>query len=146
MEPTFILDNESIIDQEEFTTTDTLDNDLSNEDVSIDWTSIISESDMNHSDNASVEPIVKIKNGSVSFSANFMPEEELETMVILENISELGDCRELGLLYDIIEENNSELIIERANELIEKFSYQSPRPNDLFGEEKSLALSLFTDI
>jgi len=146
LEPTFILDNESIIDQTEFTTTDTLDNDLSNEDLSIDWTSIISESDKNHSDNASVEPIVKIKNGNVSFSANFMPKEELETMVILENISELGDCRELGLLYDIIEENNSELIIERANELIEKFSYQSPRPNDLLGEENSLALSVFTDI
>jgi len=145
LEPMFVLENEVL--NQVGKVTETLDREEDfDEELSIDWTSIISENDKNNLEDATIEPILEIKNGTVNFSANFMPEEELETMVILENISELGDCRELGLLYDIIEENTSELVIERANELIEKFSYQTPRPNDLLSEDSNLAMSVFTDI
>ncbi|APQ18940.1 HEAT repeat domain-containing protein [Maribacter hydrothermalis] len=92
------------------------------------------------------ECVVNFENDTISFSANFVDQEELDTMVLLENIAEMGDCRELPVLQDIIIQNNSELILNRANELIKRFSYQSPRPNQLFSSESDLAESVFTEI
>ncbi|SIR19327.1 HEAT repeat domain-containing protein [Maribacter ulvicola] len=97
--------------------------------------------------NASAEEtLISFENERVSFSPNFMCQEELDAMVLLENISELGDCRELLLLYQIIEAHSSDVVIDRANELIQKFSYESLRPGELFSENYNLAESVFTDV
>lgn len=91
-------------------------------------------------------PLAPKKHDSVSRSANFLEEDELRTMVLLEHIADLGDRRELPVLYELLEDNSSELILERTNELIYKFSYQSPRPNELFKTDNDLSSSVFKTI
>ncbi|MEP2278060.1 hypothetical protein [Maribacter sp.] len=116
----------------------------------IDWSFINENEDEQNEvvikDADKEEAIISFENDDVSFSPNFMRKKDLDDMVLLENISELGDCRELILLYQIIEENNSDIVIDRANELIQKFSYQSPRPNDLFSNDNNLSTSVFTEV
>ena len=149
-QPLFELDDESMEDTQEQSSINPLNNISTNINNGLDWSTLNSEKieqnkvDINTADSA--EPLISFENDNISFTANFMPQEELDAMVLLENISELGDCRELILLYQIIEENSSEVVIERANELIQKFSYQSPRPNELFSDDNDLAESVFTDI
>ncbi|WP_291964442.1 HEAT repeat domain-containing protein [Maribacter sp.] len=92
------------------------------------------------------ETIISFEDDGISFSPNFMPQEELDAMVLLENIAELGDCRELILLYQIIDEHSSDVVINRANELIQKFAYQAPRPSELFSDDHDLAESVFTEV
>ncbi|WP_405396873.1 HEAT repeat domain-containing protein [Maribacter sp. Asnod2-G09] len=148
--PLFELDDESTEEVQAETAIIHQDNILTNIADEIDWSTLnVEEQEQNQvvikaADSA--EELISFENDNVSFAANFMPQDELDAMVMLENISELGDCRELILLYQIIEENSSEVVIERANELIQKFSYQSPRPNELFSEDNDLAESVFTDI
>lgn len=149
-QPLFELDDESMEDVQEQSSINPLNNISTNINNGLDLSTLNSEKeeqnkvDINTPDLA--EPLISFENDNVSFTANFMPQEELDAMVMLENISELGDCRELILLYQIIEENSSEVVIARANELIQKFSYQSPRPNELFSDDNDLAESVFTDI
>ena len=148
--PLFELDDESTEEVQAETAIIHQDNILTNIANEIDWSALnVEEQEQNQvvikaADSA--EELISFENDKVSFAANFMPQDELDAMVMLENISELGDCRELILLYQIIEENSSEVVIERANELIQKFSYQSPRPNELFSDDNDLAESVFTDI
>lgn len=114
---------------------------------SIDWSSIIANNNLNTTIEVGddLNPFDSLEENAV-FVANFMPQEELDTMVLLENIAELGDCRELTILHEIANNNTSDLVIERANELITKFSYETPRPSELFSGENALAESVFTDI
>ena len=149
--PLFELDDELMEEVQEESAVNPLDNASKNLTHDFDWTTLNSENEeenikvvVNVTDSA--EPLISFENDNVSFAANFMPQEELDAMVMLENISELGDCRELILLYQIIEKNSSKVVIERANELIQKFSYQSPRPNELFSDDNDLSESVFTDI
>ncbi len=149
--PLFELDNELMGEVQEETSVNPLDNASTNLTHDFDWTTLNSENEERNkkvvvSVTDSAEPLISFENDNVSFAANFMPQEELDAMVMLENISELGDCRELILLYQIIEKNSSKVVIERANELIQKFSYQSPRPNELFSDDNDLSESVFTDI
>ena len=142
----FSLDEDSEIEntpQNNLEETETI-----NELTDLDWNTIIEDNARLISKQVpnTAEALVNIENGAISFSANFMVQEELDTMVLLENIAEMGDCRELPVLQDIKSQNSSELILERANELINKFSYQSPRPNQLFSIENDLAESVFTEI
>ncbi|WP_299799531.1 hypothetical protein [uncultured Maribacter sp.] len=147
--PLFELDDELLGEVPEEISVNPLDNTSTKMAHVFDWSTLNSENEehevvINTADSA--EPIISFENDNVSFAANFMPQEDLDAMVMLENISELGDCRELILLYQIIEKNNSKVVIERANELIQKFSYQSPRPNELFSDDNDLSDSVFTDI
>lgn len=115
---------------------------------SIDWSSIIAQKDCTKDIEVeeSNNQLYSLENDSIVLTANFMSKEELDTMVLLENIAELGDCRELILLHEIIDSTTSDLVFERANELIRKFSYGSLRPNELFSAENDLAESVFTEI
>ena len=126
-----------------------MDESTSNEFEDIDWSTVSTETlTENDSEEPAVieEPLISFESEEISFSANFMPQEELDAMVILENIAELGDSRELDLLQNIAEENSSVLVKERANELIQKFLYQSPRPTELFSADNDLSESVFTEI
>lgn len=111
----------------------------------IDWTNVLN-SNSNQDSEITKEPLISFENDTVTFSANFMLEDELDTMVLLENIAEMGDCRELPMLQELLAENTSPLILNRTNELIQKFSYQSPRPNELFSPKNDLAESVFTEV
>jgi hypothetical protein len=111
----------------------------------IDWANV-SDIDSNQDAEVSKEPFISFENDTVTFSANFMEPGELDTMVLLENIAEMGDCRELPVLQELLAENTSPLILDRTNELIKKFSYQSPRPNELFSSKNDLAESVFTEV
>jgi hypothetical protein len=111
----------------------------------IDWANV-SDIDSNQDAEVSKEPFISFENDTVTFSANFMEPGELDTMVLLENIAEMGDCRELPVLQELLAENTSPLILDRTNELIQKFSYQSPRPNELFSSKNDLAESVFTEV
>ncbi|MDO6473326.1 HEAT repeat domain-containing protein [Maribacter sp. 1_MG-2023] len=148
--PLFELDDELLGEVPEETSINPIDNTSTKMAHVFDWSTLDSENEEQNKvviDTADLaEPLISFENDNLCFAANFMPQEELDAMVMLENISELGDCRELILLYQIIEKNSSEVVIERANELIQKFSYQSPRPNELFSEDNNLAESVFTDI
>ncbi|WP_324027486.1 HEAT repeat domain-containing protein [Maribacter sp. BPC-D8] len=148
--PLFELDDELLGEVPEETSVNPLDNTSTKMAHVFDWSTLDSENEEQQKvvikTIDSVEPLISFENDNVSFAANFMPKEELDAMVMLENISELGDCRELILLYQIIEKNSSEVVIERANELIQKFSYQSPRPSELFSDDNDLSESVFTDI
>jgi len=149
-EPLFELEGEFIANEQEVPTVIGLEQSLTDEIDEIDWSSLdkvnVEKKEVAIEASDSDEPIISFENGEVTFSASFMPQAELETMVILENISELGNSLELDLLHEIIEENSSELIKERANELIQKFSYKTPLPNQLFDKENDLSESVFTDI
>ncbi|WP_299317065.1 hypothetical protein [uncultured Maribacter sp.] len=148
--PLFELDDELLGEVPEEISVNPLDNTSKKMAHVFDWSTLNSENEEQHevviNTADSAEPVISFENDNVSFAANFMPQEDLDAMVMLENISELGDCRELILLYQIIEKNSSEVVIERANELIQKFSYQSPRPNELFSDDNDLSDSVFTDI
>ncbi|MEH6746806.1 MAG: hypothetical protein V7670_08225 [Maribacter arcticus] len=111
----------------------------------IDWANV-SDIDSNQDAEVSKEPLISFENDTVTFSANFMEPGELDTMVLLENIAEMGDCRELPMLQELLAINTSPLILDRTNELIQKFSYQSPRPNELFSSKNDLAESVFTEV
>ncbi|SFR85319.1 hypothetical protein SAMN04488010_3398 [Maribacter stanieri] len=147
-EPLFVLDENFNNDQEEVVSI-ILDESTSNEFEDIDWSTVSTETlTENDSEEPAVieEPLISFESEEISFSANFMPQEELDAMVILENIAELGDSRELDLLQNIKEENSSVLVKERAEELIQKFLYQSPRPTELFSADNDLSESVFTEI
>tara|TARA_R110002051_G_scaffold30172_1_gene69845 strand:- start:15277 stop:17517 length:2241 start_codon:yes stop_codon:yes gene_type:complete len=111
----------------------------------IDWTNV-SDIDSNQDAEVSKEQLISFENDTVTFSANFMLQDELDTMVLLENIAEMGDCRELPMLQELLAENTSPLILDRTNELIQRFLYQSPRPNELFSSKNDLAESVFTEV
>ncbi|SEL93316.1 hypothetical protein SAMN04488008_10742 [Maribacter orientalis] len=111
----------------------------------IDWTNVLNSNSYQDSE-ITKEPLISFENETVTFSANFMLEDELDTMVLLENIAEMGDCRELPMLQELLAENTSPLILDRTNELIQKFSYQSPRPNELFSSKNDLVESVFTEV
>ena len=111
----------------------------------IDWTNVLNSNSYQDSE-ITKEPLISFENDTVTFSANFMLEDELDTMVLLENIAEMGDCRELPMLQELLAENTSPLILDRTNELIQKFSYQSPRPNELFSSKNDLVESVFTEV
>ncbi|TVZ14225.1 hypothetical protein JM81_0426 [Maribacter sp. MAR_2009_72] len=82
----------------------------------------------------------------LSLSADFLDDEELETMVLLENIADMGDNRELPVLQNILDNSISTIIADRANELIQKFSYEMPRPAELFAPDNALSESVFAEI
>ena len=111
----------------------------------IDWTNVLNSNSYQDSE-ITKEPLISFENDTVTFSANFMLEDELDTMVLLENIAEMGDCRELPMLQELLAENTSPLILDRTNELIQRFLYQSPRPNELFSSKNDLAESVFTEV
>ncbi|KKO00794.1 hypothetical protein LCGC14_0122000 [marine sediment metagenome] len=146
-EPLFVLDDGFIDEQEEVASL-TLGERTTNEFEDIDWSTVTAEAITdNYCEPSSIdEPLVSFESDGISFSANFMPQEELDAMVILENIAELGDCRELDVLQNIADKNSSALVKERANELIQKFLYQSPRPTELFSADNNLSESVFTEI
>lgn len=146
-EPLFVLD-EGYFDEQEEVAALTLGERTTNEFEDIDWSTVTAEAITdNYSEPSSIdEPLVSFESDGISFSANFMPQEELDAMVILENIAELGDCRELDVLQNIADKNSSALVKERANELIQKFLYQSPRPTELFSADNNLSESVFTEI
>ncbi len=149
-EPLFTLD---VSLQEERIDTDSDSTSAANsshQQEDIDWSQIINKDipnlQLGHAIQSDEKPFISFENGAISFSANFMDEDELETMVLLENIAEMGDRRELFLLNQLLEENESPLILERANELIEKFSHQLSGPNELFSSDDGLKNSVFTKI
>ncbi|MEP2237718.1 MAG: hypothetical protein ABJI22_05100, partial [Maribacter sp.] len=150
LELSFVLDDSSI--QEEQEEKSKLDTDKGPRIMidEIDWSSIHTnteeQTEVIIKDADKEEAMISFENDGISFSPNFMRKKELDAMVLLENISELGDCRELILLYQIIEENNSDVVVNRANELIQKFSYQSPRPNELFSNDNDLTNSVFAEV
>ncbi|MGO4921448.1 HEAT repeat domain-containing protein [Maribacter spongiicola] len=147
-EPLFELDDD-YNEHKEVIETEVLNEVIPTKDIeSIDWSSIIAQKDCTKDIEVeeSNNQLYSLENDSIVFTANFMSQEELDTMVLLENIAELGDCRELILLHEIIDSTTSDLVIERANELIRKFSYGSLRPNELFSAENELAESVFTEI
>ncbi|WP_405414878.1 hypothetical protein [Maribacter sp. Asnod1-A12] len=145
-EPLFVLDDQLKIEDEESNFSSSSQANINTEMIDIDWSSISTGTENIVKLNGTEDSLIHFDGDVISFSANFMSTAELETMVLLENIAELGDCRELILLTEIISNNSSELVIERANELIRKFSYQSPRPKELFAAENDLSESVFTDI
>lgn len=149
-EPIFALDDASFEEKKNEITSIKTENNSELTINEIDWSSMNSDDQDKKKvvvkDADAEETIISFENNDISFSPNFMRQEELDAMVLLENISELGDCRELILLYQIVEENSSDVVIDRANELIQKFSYQSPRPNELFSEENDLTESVFKDV
>jgi hypothetical protein len=116
-----------------------------NEIEEIDWSNV-SNDQTNQDAEVDKEPLISFDNDTVTFSANFMAQDELDTMVLLENVAEMGDCRELPMLQELLAINTSPLILDRTNELIQKFSYQSPRPNELFSSNNDLADSVFTEV
>ncbi len=151
-EPIFIL-NDVVVQEEEQIEKNVTNTEYGSEMSinEIDWTSMNADDDNVQNevvitDADAEQTMILFENDAISFAPNFMRQEELDAMVLLENISELGDCRELIMLYQIIEENSSDVVIDRANELIQKFSYQSPRPSELFSEDNDLAESVFTDV
>ncbi|TLP79700.1 HEAT repeat domain-containing protein [Maribacter sp. ACAM166] len=146
IEPMFSLDNNFV---SEIHTTDNNSFDaVKNDFIELDWFSIskMEPADVAEELNTDPDPLITFENDSISFSANFMEEAELETMVFLENIADMGDSRELPTLHQLLAANTSPLVLERINELIHKFSYQSPRPNDMFSSDNDLSSSVFTEI
>jgi hypothetical protein len=119
-----------------------------NEIDDIDWDDLSNEIfKKNEQEEATIEePQISFEHDTISFSANFMEPKELDAMVLLENIAEMGDCRELPVLQEIIATHTSLVIIDRATELIQKFSYQTPRPHELFSNDNDLSESVFTEI
>jgi HEAT repeat protein len=111
----------------------------------IDWANV-TKYDTNQYVEITKEPLISFENDTITFSANFMFQGELDTMVLLENIAEMGDCRELPMLHELLAENTSPLILDRTNELIQRFSYQSPRPNELFSSSNDLTESVFAEV
>jgi len=142
----FTLDDEFTIEDKPSTVQ--VDKEPENVLNNIDWTDILNKKDSDHGPKReSIEETqIFFSNDTISFSASFMEQEELDAMVLLENIAEMGDNRELPILQEIIAKHTSLVVIDRANELIRKFSYQSPRPNDLFSSENDLSESVFTEI
>ena len=142
----FTLDDEFTI--EDKSSTVQVDKESENVLNNIDWYDIINEKDSDYGPKGeSIEETqISFANDTISFSASFIEQEELDAMVLLENIAEMGDNRELPILQEIIAKHTSLVVIDRANELIRKFSYQSPRPNDLFSSENDLSESVFTEI
>ncbi|MGB3145142.1 MAG: hypothetical protein WBB24_13645 [Maribacter sp.] len=74
------------------------------------------------------------ENHNLSISPIFLDDADLETMVLLEDIDDLGDERELALLHQLLKEESSPIIVDRVNELIEKFSQKYS--DDILTEEK----------
>ena len=146
IEPMFSLD-EDVIFEEKITKNQLFDTDeISLE--HIDWTSVTNmETDESEEHKiVDVEPVFNFENKTVSFEANFMNEDNLETMVLLENIADMGDRRELSVLKEILTNNTEPLIIEKTNELIQKFSYQSSPVNEIFTLEHELSDSVFAEL
>ena len=146
IEPMFSLD-EDVIFEEKITKNQLFDTDeISLE--HIDWTSVTNmETDESEEHKiVEVEPVFTFENKTVSFEANFMNEDNLETMVLLENIADMGDRRELSVLKEILTNNTEPLIIEKTNELIQKFSYQSSPVNEIFTLEHELSDSVFAEL
>lgn len=147
VEPSFILDdsyeqlNEVI---EEYAISDAEYHEVKE----IDWASFqeIQTSHFTKKVSKTSASLSEFDNDTISFGPDFIDEEELEIMVLLENIADMGDSRELPLLQKLVETNSSRLILERANELMQKFSYQAPRPTEMFSESNDLSNSVFADV
>ena len=75
-------------------------------------------------------------NDNFSISPIFLNDADLEVMVLLEDINDLGDERELALLHQLLEEESAPMLVNRIKELIEKFS-KGGSGNGL-AEEKSM--------
>lgn len=122
---------------------------VTKENDEIDWFSYVNGNDANDKQAINLEDdelLVSFENDSISFSANFIEKSELETMVLLENIGDMGDFRELPLLEQLLKEETSTLILERTKELITKFSRQLSRPEDFMTGVDGQDNSVFTDI
>lgn len=89
---------------------------------------------------------VSIENNIISFSANFLDEDELEKMVLLEQIADMGDYRELPFLRELIEDNPSGIILERATELIDKISANEISFQPTKNSSSNLNRSVFSEI
>ena len=116
--------------------------------IDIDWSSAF-EMGLNadeHPSKSSQQLSFSNETPSSPFSANFLEEKELEAMVLLENIREMGDHRELPILQRIATEYSSPLIVELANELILRFS--NSRKAEIASTSSTAALdgSVFTEI
>ncbi|MGC1516501.1 MAG: HEAT repeat domain-containing protein [Maribacter sp.] len=116
--------------------------------IDIDWSSAF-EMGLNadeHPSKSSQRLSFSNETPSSPFSANFLEEKELEAMVLLENIREMGDHRELPILQRIATEYSSPLIVELANELILRFS--NSRKAEIASTSSTAALdgSVFTEI
>jgi hypothetical protein len=57
--------------------------------------------------------------------ASFYEDEIMEKMILLNQIEELGDHREIGYLKELAETSESELVKKRIDELIDKFSHEA---------------------
>ena len=115
----------------------------------IDWSAISGQNiaESQQDENSNVTDYLKFsKNTYSSYSPDFPKEQEMETMVLLENIADLGDCRELPILHKLQKESSSRLVLERVHELIQKFSFQSPGPKELFHSHNTQKKSVFTAI
>ncbi len=149
-EPLFLLNETAVLDEGKENEMENSNEDSKSTIAEIDWSSVNNAANDDNeivvTDANAIEEMISFKNNHISFSPNFISQKELDAMVLLENIHEMGDSRELELLHDIIEENSSEIVTERANQIIQKFSYQSLRPSELFSEEKGFGDSVFTDI
>ena len=89
---------------------------------------------------------VSFENNTISFSPNFLEEDELEKMVLLEQISDMGDHRELPFLRDLIKESTSGLLMERTKELIDKFSANQISFSLEKNAHSNLNISVFSEI
>lgn len=145
VEPMFLVDSE-LLSAEDITSNRVKTVEIDFEEI--DWSILlkIESTEVTKEPTQQSETLPTFKDHPVSFSAHFMDEEELETMVLLENIAELGDSRELPTLYQLKLTSTSPLILERATELIQKFSYQPPRPKELFSSDNDLSGSVFNAI
>lgn len=138
---------DSLLQQEELLTHKALENSFMDF-KEIDWMALTEDVNEAPKQGFIEEQLVVNDNKitEVNLNADFLDNDELETMVLLENIADMGDSRELPVLWNIVENNTSALILERAEQLIQKFSYEIPRPTALFSGNKNLAESVFTEL
>ena len=119
-----------------------------NEWMEIDWS--FAFEDVQHKDESSSRSTQQfsISNDDPcnAFAADFLEDNDLEAMVLLENIREMGDHRELPILQQIATAYSSPLVVELANELMLQFSSSMKGEIALKSCTPTLDGSVFTEI
>jgi HEAT repeat protein/glucan-binding YG repeat protein len=101
--------------------------------IYLDWNLFMDADDLNQNetkeensqDNGVLDTEIETQKTSIGIeipTAKFYDDDTLEKMVLLENMSDLGDHREIPFLKSMLTNENSEPVIIKINNLINRFS------------------------
>ena len=128
--PEFLLDVDFLESSLNEVSPNQINNKSDVDSIEIDWNKLLNDEAQNLEESPLIETNESLEEASISpskeesFSVkpNFLNDADLEIMVLLEDVEDLGDERELGLLYQLMEEESSPIILDRVAELIAKIS------------------------